>query len=100
MKISTSLIAISFLGLLLAPSCSKDKLLENSPAIITADNLFVNKEGFDNGLSGLYNEARRLYSGHDYGESNNLMMEESVIGVDNAYGNYRSPNEDIFNLWG
>jgi hypothetical protein len=100
MKISSSLIAITVLGILLAPSCSKDKLIENSPSIITADNLFVNKEGFENGLNGLYDEARRLYSGHDYQSSNNLMMEESVIGVDNAYGNWRSPDEDIFNKWG
>jgi hypothetical protein len=100
MKLSNLIIGCGVLGLLLASSCSKDKLLQNSPSIITADNLFVNKEGFENGLNGLYNEARRLYSGLDYGSSNDLMMEESVIGVDNAYGNWRAPTEDIFNLWG
>lgn len=100
MKFSNFAIGSCVLGLLLVSSCSKDKLLQNSPSYITADNLYVNKEGFENGLNGLYNEARRLYAGLDYENSNNLMMEESVIGVDNAYANWRAPSEDIFNLWG
>lgn len=100
MKISTLLAAAALAGAMLAAGCSKNKLAEYSPSQITADNLYVNKEGFENGLNGLYNEARRLFSGHDYASTNNLMMEASVIGVDNAYGNWRSPDEDIFNKWG
>jgi hypothetical protein len=100
MKISTLLVAAALAGAMLAAGCSKNKLAEYSPSQITADNLYVNKEGFENGLNGLYNEARRLFSGHDYASTNNLMMEASVIGVDNAYGNWRSPDEDIFNKWG
>ncbi|MDR0792306.1 MAG: RagB/SusD family nutrient uptake outer membrane protein [Chitinophagaceae bacterium] len=84
---------------LMYADCSKDKLIENSPSLLTADNVYTNFAGFQNGLNGLYDEARRLYSGTLYGNANDLMEEGAVIGVDNAYGNWRSPNEDIFNLW-
>ncbi|HYH55945.1 MAG TPA: RagB/SusD family nutrient uptake outer membrane protein, partial [Anseongella sp.] len=41
----------------------------------------------------------RSRSGSTYGSTNALMLEPAFIGVDNAYGNYRAPTEDIFNLW-
>lgn len=94
--ITTLFIALSMLYL---SSCSKNRLNEYSPSEITADDVFVNKSGFENALNGLYDEARRIYSGNSYGSANDLMEENTVIGVDNAYGNYRSPTEDIFNLW-
>ncbi|WP_344976326.1 RagB/SusD family nutrient uptake outer membrane protein [Compostibacter hankyongensis] len=99
MKISVIAILLLIAGIGWT-GCSKEKLNENSPSLITGDNLFVNKEGFENALNGLYDEMRRIRSGSQYGSSNTLMQEAAVIGVDNAYGNWRAPVEDVFNLWG
>jgi hypothetical protein len=80
--------------------CSKSALDESSPSIITADNLYQNKAGFDAGINGLYDEARRSRSGSTYGGSTNLMLEPAYIGVDNACGNYEDAYERVFNSWG
>lgn len=84
---------------LVLAGCSKSLLEEDSPSIITADNLLVNKAGFDAAINGLYDEARRFQSGSTYGSANALISLSAVIGVDNAYANYRSPTEDPFNNW-
>jgi starch-binding outer membrane protein, SusD/RagB family len=86
-------------------NCSKDRLNEDSPATLTADNLFKTKAGFENALNGLYDEVRRYRSGEPtsstvYSSINNLLFVQAVIGVDNAYGNYRDPQLDVYNNWG
>lgn len=98
MKFITRIIQTTICLVLLA-GCSKDLLNEDSPAILTADNLLVNKAGFENALNGLYNEVRRSKSGDTYNSVNDFMLASNFIGVDNAYGNYRSPAEDPYNLW-
>lgn len=98
MKYFSKFIKYFSLVLVLA-GCSKSLLEEDSPSIITADNLLVNKAGFDAAINGLYDEARRFQSGSTYGSANALISLSAVIGVDNAYANYRSPTEDPFNNW-
>ncbi len=79
--------------------CSKDILDENAPAIILADNLYVNKVGFEAGLNGLYYEVRRSRSGYTAGDINGMMLVPAYIGTDNTYGNYLGPASS-FNIWG
>src|SRR5262245_5485219 len=90
---------ISLALIVLLTGCSKSLLDEDSPSIITADNLLVNKAGFDAAINGLYDEVRRFQSGSTYGSANSLMSTSAYIGVDNAYANWRSPTEDPFNNW-
>lgn len=83
-----------------ATACNSDALLTETPKdIIVADNLYTNLEGFEAGLNALYAQVRRERWGQD--ESNNeLLMMPSVIGVDNGWGNYVSPNERTFQEFG
>src|ERR1044071_6716386 len=85
--------------LTIVSSCSKNRLNENSGSILTADQLFTSKAGFENALNGLYAEVRRYRSGNTLNDINNIMNVQAVIGVDNAYGNYRDQQLDVFNLW-
>ncbi|HEV7779828.1 MAG TPA: RagB/SusD family nutrient uptake outer membrane protein [Chitinophagaceae bacterium] len=79
--------------------CSKNKLVEDSSGVLTADLLFTTKAGFENALNGLYFQVRRYRSGNTLNDINNIMNAQAVIGVDNAYGNWRDPQVDVFNLW-
>jgi hypothetical protein len=81
-------------------ACDTDKLLtENPKDIIVADNLYTNLEGFEAGLNALYAQVRRERWGQD--ESNNeLLMIPMVIGTDNGFGNFVSPNERTFQEFG
>ncbi len=80
--------------------CNNDKLLTETPKdIIVANNLYTNLEGFEAGLNALYAQVRRQRWGQD--ETNNeLLMLPMVIGVDNGYGNFVSPNERTFQEFG
>lgn len=85
--------------ILAAAGCSKDKLNITASNIILADNLYVNKAGFEAGLNGLYFEVRRSRSGYTIGDINGMMLTAACIGVDNAYGNYLGAASS-FNIWG
>ncbi|MEO7444454.1 MAG: RagB/SusD family nutrient uptake outer membrane protein [Ferruginibacter sp.] len=98
MKIYNKIILVFSLSLM-GISCSKDRLNEDSAGVLTADLLYTTKAGFENGLNGLYSEVRRYRSGNVLNQINNIMNIQAVIGVDNAYGNYRDPQVDVFNLW-
>lgn len=92
---------IVFFGVFLLLGCGKDLLVEDSPSIILADNLYTDKAGFDAGLNGLYNEVRRSRSGTELNQINIMMTTPAYIGVDNAYGLYSGTNQEgIFNDWG
>jgi hypothetical protein len=97
-------ITFAFMFTVLFVACSKDLLNEEAPSVLTADNLYKNKAGFDAGINGLYSEARRARGGAptatSYSGPNQLMTEPAFIGVDNAYGNWRDALEDVFNYWG
>jgi hypothetical protein len=99
MKLISKIILLSTIAMVLN-SCADNVLDESSPNILLADNLYKDKAGFDAGINGLYDEARRARSGTTYGSSTNLMLEPAFIGVDNAYGNYEDAYERIFNAWG
>ncbi|MDP4290450.1 MAG: RagB/SusD family nutrient uptake outer membrane protein, partial [Bacteroidota bacterium] len=91
---------IGIVSTLLVTACSKNALNEDSRSVLTANLLFTSQAGFQNALNGLYDEARRYRSGDTYGSTNNIMCMPEMIGVDNAFGNWRDPNIDVFNLWG
>jgi hypothetical protein len=93
-KIFIGLVSISLLA-----GCSKNLLNEDSRAQGTANLLFTSKDGFQNAVNGLYDEARRYRSGNLYKSINDIMCMQAMIGTDNAYGNWRDPTIDVFNLW-
>ncbi|MEP6673671.1 MAG: RagB/SusD family nutrient uptake outer membrane protein [Ferruginibacter sp.] len=98
MKINKILLALSLI--LMIFSCSKNRLNEDTSGVLTADQLLINKAGFENALNGLYAEVRRYRSGYSLSDPiNNIMNMGAVIGVDNAYGNWRDPVVDVYNLW-
>lgn len=90
---------IGLLSLSLLAGCSKKDLNEDSRGVLTADLLFTSQAGFQNAVNGLYDEVRRWRSGSTYGSINDIMCMPAMIGVDNAYGNWRDPTIDVFNLW-
>lgn len=99
MKITNKIIILLAL-IMVSMSCSKNRLKEDTSGVLTADLLLVNKAGFENALDGLYFEVRRYRSGIIITDPiNNIMNIQAVIGVDNAYGNYRDPVVDVYNLW-
>jgi hypothetical protein len=93
-------ITIVVASLVMVTSCSKKELNEDSRGVLTANLLFTSKDGFQNALNGLYNEVRRYRSGYNYGTINDIMCMPIMIGVDNAFGNWRDPTVDVFNQWG
>ncbi len=110
MKIFNKIKLICCLTIVFA-ACSKNRLKEDTPSVLTADLLFQDKAGFEYALNGLHYEVRRYRSGEPSGfdntaigysnaTTNNIMNMQAVIGVDNAYGNYRDPTVDVYNLWG
>jgi hypothetical protein len=103
MKILNKLI-LAFLTTLMFAACSKDRLKEETPSVLTADLLFQNKDGFELALNGLHDEVRRYRSGQPFNNSptsNNFIMNmQAVAGVDNVFGNYRDGLMDVFNLYG
>jgi hypothetical protein len=98
MKINNKIILAATL-IMMGSSCSKNRLKEDTSGVLTADLLLTNKAGFENALNGLYSEVRRYRSGNTLNDINNIMNVQAVIGVDNAYGNWRDPQLDVFNLW-
>ncbi len=98
MKIYRNIILVLAL-ITINTGCSKNKLIEDSSGVLTADLLFTTKAGFENALNGLYFQVRRYRSGNNLNDINNIMNVQAVIGVDNAYGNWRDPQVDVFNLW-
>jgi hypothetical protein len=98
MKIFNKIILFTLLVVLVG-ACSKKRLTEDTSGVLTADLLYTNKSGFENGLNGLYFQVRRYRSGNTLNDINNIMNVQAIVGVDNAYGNYRDPQLDVFNLW-
>jgi hypothetical protein len=82
-------------------SCKKSVLDEHPPQILTADNLLVDYNGYQNALNGLYYQVRRSRGGLTTSDPNNdIMFEVNVEGVDNSYSNYPGTPGTIFNNWG
>lgn len=78
--------------------CDEDLLSEDPPDIIVADNLYTDLAGFRAALSALYAQVRREREGAN--GANELMNEPWTVGVDNAFSNYPSGVERIWNEWG
>lgn len=92
-----------FIPLLLVfiAGCKKSFLTEKPLAIIAPENLYVNKNGFEAGLYGLYSLWREERKGSN-GSSNDMMITPAVIGVDNAFSLRPAGGapEQVFNDFG
>lgn len=89
------MMALGFAG------CRNDFLTEQPKAIIAPDNLYVNRQGFESGLYGIYNLWRAERKGIN-GASNDMAITAAVVGVDNAYSLRPAGNapEQVFNDFG
>ncbi|MDE3740925.1 RagB/SusD family nutrient uptake outer membrane protein [Maribacter polysaccharolyticus] len=82
------------IGLFLTVSCNEDTFLEEDPKDdIFADNLFVDYDGFVNGLNAIYSLVR------DERESSNNVTRAALwqMGTDNAFVNNGAGATDPFN---
>ncbi len=69
-------------------SCSEDFLDENPPNILVAENLFVNKSGFEAALNGLYHEVRKERmgsTGQNESGGGDLRFSIMINGTDNVF---------------
>lgn len=95
-RIRAAALALSGASLASLAACG-DMLTEDPPHIIVADNLYTDYAGFRAGLNALYAQVRRERQGVD--GLNELMSEPMTVGVDNAFSNYVSTTERIWNEW-
>ncbi|MCG8389379.1 MAG: RagB/SusD family nutrient uptake outer membrane protein, partial [Cytophagales bacterium] len=97
---------VSLLFLLAVPlSCSEDFLDQELPHLVSADDLYIDENGFEIGLNGLYALARTERSGitstnNPTGSSNNLMSSMMMAGTDIIYANRPWNAERFLNDWG
>jgi hypothetical protein len=83
------------LSALLLIGCSKDKLVEKPPHMITTQSLYSSYNGFQTGINGIYSLMR---SPLDNPQSYPAQM--WTLGTDNLVPNYRYGFGDIAALWG
>ena len=97
---------VALISLITLGSCSKDILDEVPKDVLSPENLYVDKGGFERGLYGLYNQIRQERGGIDQtgttqDPNNNITNGVMMVGVDNAYSNFASSNnEKYYNEWG
>jgi hypothetical protein len=91
-----TLLALLALGF---TDCRNDFLTEQPKAVIAPDNLYVNRQGFESGLYGIYNLWRAERKGIN-GASNDMAITAAMIGVDNAYSLRPAGPELVFNDFG
>jgi hypothetical protein len=93
--------ALSLILMISGSACNKTFLEEKPLAIIAPDNLYVNKQGFESGLYGLYSQWREERKGIN-GTSNDMAITAAMVGVDNAYSLRPAGNapEQVFNDFG
>lgn len=101
-----------FLTLLLTglttTSCKDEFLVEQPLNIIAPDNLYINRDGFESGLYGLYTLVRRERAGIGTTASgapdlaNDLASTAAMVGVDNAFSLFPASGapEQVFNEFG
>jgi len=82
-------------------SCKKSFLEETPVSILSPENLYVSKSGFEQGLYGLYNQMRQerggyLQNGSTADPNNNISNGIMMVGVDNAYSNYPAANNEKY----
>jgi len=86
------------LFLILLAGCSESYLDEQPPHIITAESLYKDLEGFQNGLNGLNATVRREREGRSSG--NYLRAEMFMNGTDNMCANTRDGFGRVAEAWG
>jgi len=87
---------LSIFAMLLFFGCSEDVLEETPPHIITAESLFLNVEGFETALNGLYAQVRDDRGGNS---QNNLRGEIYLNGTDNMVPNHRDGFARVAEDW-
>lgn len=94
MKKIIYIVALGFL----AGACQNeiDFLSEEPRDLITADNLYVDADGFRNGLSALYSLVSTEYGDR----TNNMTQQMWVVGVDNGFSAWENSRVRITNNWG
>ncbi|AMR27543.1 hypothetical protein A0257_10840 [Hymenobacter psoromatis] len=83
------------------PSCNKTFLDESPKSILTPDNLYVDRAGFETGLYGLYNLVRNERAGTD-GAANFLTFSADFVGTDIGFSIFPavSSNDQVFQDFG
>lgn len=79
-------------------SCSDDILDETPPNLITSETLFIDYEGFDAGINGLYALVRHSSEGLNGGSS--ITSDLFMLGTDNLVSNHQvSPFNVVTTKW-
>lgn len=94
LKIKT---ALFFALVAIATSCSDDFLTEKPRDTLFADNLFVNRDGFQQGLNAIYALARQERIERRSSHEVSLMWK---TGTDVAWGNYTYSSLRSFDIYG
>jgi len=95
---AAALATLAALLLVGGTAACRDILTEDPKTVIVPENLYVDLNGFEAGLNGLYALVRRERYGQN--ETNNIFATAYSIGVDNGFGNYLSPPERVFSEFG
>ena len=79
------IIKLSFILLIIFAGCSKNLLDENTPSLLTANQVFKNLAGFESALNGLYSSWRAVRDA-DYAEGIGTNGEGGFVGTDLIQG--------------
>jgi len=89
------IVIMTFIGF----GCSKSFLDEEPLYLISSDNLYHSYSGFQAGVNGLYNEARRERAGVT-NPSNACANQIMLGGTDMMYSNYSGAYDNLLREWG
>lgn len=79
-------------------SCDEEEFLKEKPRdVLTADNLFVNPAGFENGLNAIYAQIRDERDGYGY---SNMRSVFAVVSTDAYYISRFAPLDIMFEQFG
>ena len=100
-KLEMRKIILFGLIVLVSFSCKKTFLDETPASVLSPENLYVNKSGFEQGLFGLYNQVRQerggyLQNGTTADPNNDITNGIMMVGVDNAYSNFPAANNEKY----
>ena len=82
------------------PACDEDLLDQEPRTILAPDILFQDSLGFETGLNGLYERARRERGGNSESSVNSLFISLAVAATDNCYINRTTNFLRVLQEWG
>ncbi|MEM8565471.1 MAG: RagB/SusD family nutrient uptake outer membrane protein [Bacteroidota bacterium] len=97
-NIAKQLFTVSLL--LLVGACDDDFLEQETPSLIGPDALYVDLDGLEAGLNGLYATVRFERGGSNDGGSNDIRCDMMMTGTDNIYVNRERFRTNFLNEWG